>query len=105
MTANVGLRGAGDADAALLPLHVALPQGRHARGLDVTTRRRAQVALRPVDDRRSTARTASSSASGLAGGEWIVAAGVHKLQPGQAVRPYEGGARRPRRPRGAAAPR
>jgi multidrug efflux system membrane fusion protein len=31
-------------------------------------------------------------ASGLSGGEWIVAAGVNKLQPGQTVRPYEGGA-------------
>ena len=28
---------------------------------------------------------------GLANGEWVVAAGVHKLQPGQTVRPYEGG--------------
>jgi RND family efflux transporter MFP subunit len=27
--------------------------------------------------------------AGLAGGEWIVAAGVNKLQEGQAVRPYE----------------
>ena len=28
--------------------------------------------------------------SGVANGDWIVAAGVHKLQPGQVVRPYEG---------------
>jgi multidrug efflux system membrane fusion protein len=26
--------------------------------------------------------------SGVATGDWIVAAGVHKLQPGQIVRPY-----------------
>ncbi len=29
--------------------------------------------------------------SGVANGEWIVAAGVHKLVPGQVVRPYEAG--------------
>lgn len=29
--------------------------------------------------------------SGLANGEWIVAAGVHKLREGETVRPYEGG--------------
>ncbi len=29
--------------------------------------------------------------AGLAAGEWVVAAGVHKLRPGQKVRPYDGG--------------
>ena len=29
--------------------------------------------------------------SGVSHGDWIVAAGVHKLVPGQVVRPYDGG--------------
>ena len=29
--------------------------------------------------------------SGVRNGDWIVTAGVHKLIPGQVVRPYEGG--------------
>ena len=29
--------------------------------------------------------------SGVREGDWIVAAGVHKLLPGQVVRPYDGG--------------
>ena len=29
---------------------------------------------------------------GVRGGEWVVAAGVHKLTEGQKVRPYDGGA-------------
>ena len=56
-----------------------------------------KVALRAGRRSASSARTASSSRSGLAGGEWVVAAGVHKLQPGQTVRPYEGGGARRRR--------
>jgi len=30
--------------------------------------------------------------SGVRNGDWIVSAGVHKLIPGQVVRPYEGAA-------------
>jgi membrane fusion protein, multidrug efflux system len=46
--------------------------------------------------------------SGVRDGDWIVAAGVHKLLPGQVVRPYESGstgavpaaAQSPRQPSG-----
>ena len=41
-----------------------------------------KVALRPVVDRASTARTASSIGSGLAAGEWVVAAGVQQAARG-----------------------
>jgi RND family efflux transporter MFP subunit len=44
--------------------------------------------------------------SGVADGDVIVAAGVHKLQPGQVVRPYEGGKDvKPAAPPAAAGPR
>jgi RND family efflux transporter MFP subunit len=43
---------------------------------------------------------------GVADGDVIVAAGVHKLQPGQVVRPYEGGTQvKPTAPPAAAGPR
>ncbi|MFO1282460.1 MAG: efflux RND transporter periplasmic adaptor subunit [Burkholderiales bacterium] len=42
--------------------------------------------------------------SGLADGEWIVAAGAHKLMPGQVVKPWESGAADGSGPAPAAAP-
>lgn len=89
MTANVGLRGTGAATAVLIPLPALYRQG-SAPAVWVYDPQSHQVSLRPV----TVAQYREDGivvAAGLAGGEWIVAAGVHKLQPGQTVRPYEGG--------------
>ena len=90
MTATVGLIGESAAPAALLPPGSLYRQDdRPAVWVyDPATRK---VALRPV----TVARYREDGivvTSGLATGEWVVAAGVHKLRPGQTVRPYEGGA-------------
>jgi RND family efflux transporter MFP subunit len=90
MTATVGLRGAGAADAVLIPLPALYRRdGDPAVWVyDAASRR---VTLRPVKIAQFR-EDGVVVASGLADGEWIVAAGAHKLHPGQAVRPYEGGA-------------
>lgn len=88
MTANVGLVSPPAADAALLPLtSIYRKDGKPAVWrYDLGTR---QVALVPVTVGQYR-EDGVVVTSGVANGDWIVAAGVHKLQPGQVVRPYEG---------------
>ena len=101
MTANVALAAPGRADAALLPLDVDLPARTASPRSGSTIRRRGKVALRPVDDRPVPRGRRRRHRRACADGDWIVAAGVHKLHAGP------GGAAVRRRPgaRGAAARR
>ncbi len=55
------------------------------------TRQSHKVSLRPVQVTQYR-EDGVVVASGLNAGERIVAAGANKLQPGQVVRPYDGGA-------------
>jgi multidrug efflux system membrane fusion protein len=89
MTANVGVLASGNASAALLPLtsiyhHDDKPA---VWRYDPATR---QVNLVPVaiGQYREDGVVVTS---GVGHGDWVVAAGVHKLVPGQVVRPYEAG--------------
>ena len=90
MTANVGLRGAERGTAVLIPAP-ALYRKDGAPAVWVFDAKARTVALRPVEIAQFREDGVVIGA-GLADGEWIVAAGVNKLQPGQVVRPYEGGA-------------
>jgi RND family efflux transporter MFP subunit len=89
MTANVGLVAPGAANEALLPLTSIYQQdGKPAVWrYDPVTH---QVTLVPIAIGQYR-EDGVLVTSGVAEGDWIVAAGVHKLQPGQVVRPYEGG--------------
>ncbi len=91
MTAMVGLIASGPADAALLPLTSLYRQDDQPAVwiYDPATRK---VALRPVTIGQYR-EDGVIVTSGLANGDWVVTAGVHKLRPGQTVRPYEGGPR------------
>jgi multidrug efflux system membrane fusion protein len=89
MTANVGLRGEGNATAVLIPAP-ALYRKDGTPAVWIFDQKARMVSLRPVEIGQYREDGVIVTA-GLAGGEWIVAAGVNKLQPGQAVRPYEGG--------------
>jgi membrane fusion protein, multidrug efflux system len=91
MTATVGISDEGPADAALLPL-TSLYRQDDKPAVWVYDPATQKVALRPVTVGQFREDGVVVTA-GLAGGEWVVTAGVHKLQPGQKVRPYEGGAR------------
>ncbi|MFO1412503.1 MAG: efflux RND transporter periplasmic adaptor subunit [Burkholderiales bacterium] len=89
MTANVGLLGANATPAAVVPLTAIY----HKDGQPAVWRfdpASGQVTLAPVTigQYREDGIVLSS---GVANGDWIVAAGVHKLVPGQVVRPYESG--------------
>jgi len=91
MTANVVLREPGAPDEALLPLTSLyhLPDGKPAVWIyDPKTQ---TVGLRGVTIGQYREDGVIISA-GLKSGEWVVSAGVNKLQPGQNVKPYEGGA-------------
>lgn len=91
MTANVGVVGNGDAGSVLAPLASIYRGADNKPAVWVFDPATGKVTLRSVelgafrDDGAAITR-------GLVGGEWIVAAGVHKLTEGQVVRPYEGGA-------------
>ena len=89
MTANVGLSGDTGAAAALLPLPALYRKGSEPAVWVYDTQARS-VSLRPVTVGQYREDGIVVTA-GLADGEWIVAAGVNKLTPGQRVRPYEGG--------------
>jgi len=91
MTATVGLIAAGPANAALLPL-TSLYRQDDKPAVWIYDPATHQVALRPVTIGQYREDGVIVTA-GLASGEWVVTAGVHKLRPGQTVRPYEGGAR------------
>jgi multidrug efflux system membrane fusion protein len=89
MTANVGLLAPGNASAALLPLtSIYQKDGQPAVWrFDPVSR---QVSLVPVAIGQFR-EDGVVVTSGVRHGDWIVSAGVHKLIPGQIVRPYEGG--------------
>jgi RND family efflux transporter MFP subunit len=90
MTANVGVLADGAPNAAVLPSTSIYQQdGRPAVWrFDPAN---GQVSLAPVTIGQYR-EDGVLVTSGVREGEWIVAAGVHKLLPGQVVRPYEGGA-------------
>lgn len=89
MTANVALIAPGDAKAALLPLtSIYQKDGKPAVWrYDPAS---GQVTLVPVAIGQYR-EDGVLVTSGVANGDWIVAAGVNKLVPGQVVRPYEAG--------------
>ena len=89
MTANVGLIAPGNAKGALLPLtSIYQKDGKPAVwSYDPATHKVVLVPV-TVDQYREDGVLVTS---GVGNGDWIVAAGVHKLVPGQVVRPYEGG--------------
>jgi RND family efflux transporter MFP subunit len=91
MTATVGLISAGPANAALLPL-TSLYRQDDQPAVWIYDPATHKVTLRPVviGQYREDGVIVTS---GLASGDWVVTAGVHKLRPGQTVRPYEGGPR------------
>src|SRR5439155_7377768 len=88
MTANVALPSGNAADAALLPLSSIYRQGDAAAGWVYDEKART-VSLRPivVGQYREDGVMVTG---GVRSGEWIVAAGVHKLREGETVRRYEG---------------
>ena len=90
MTANVGVVGNGSANASVLPSTSIYQQdGKPAVWrFDPVTK---QVGLAPVTVGQYR-EDGVVVTSGLRDGDWIVAAGVHKLLPGQVVRPYESAA-------------
>jgi RND family efflux transporter MFP subunit len=88
MTASVGVVGASAGNVALVPMTAIYHQDGKAAvwRYDPATQK---VSLAPV----AIAQYREDGVlvtSGVGHGEWIVAAGVHKLVPGQVVRPYEG---------------
>ena len=89
MTANVVLAGGDASKAALLPLSSIYRKGDTA-AVWVYDEKAHTVTLRPVAVGQY--REDGVIVTGVTGGEWIVAAGVHKIREGEAVRPYEGSA-------------
>lgn len=87
MTANVVVRRSGSGQAGTVPLS-AIYRNDGSPAVWVYDPATQTVALRPVTVAQFREDGAVVSA-GLADGEWIVAAGVHKLRPGQTVRPYD----------------
>jgi multidrug efflux system membrane fusion protein len=83
MSANVHLRTDGDPNV-VVPL-TALARSRDAPAVWVVDPVSKQVKLRPVVVSQFR-EDGATLASGLAPGEWIVTAGVHKLRPDQVVR-------------------
>ena len=90
MTANVGVLGNGAAKSAILPATSIYQQdGKPAVWrFDPATQ---QVSLAPVTIGQYR-EDGVVVTTGVRDGDWIVAAGVHKLLPGQVVRPYESSA-------------
>jgi membrane fusion protein, multidrug efflux system len=90
MTANVGVLGPTDSSVALLPLTSIY----HHEGKPAVWRydpASGKVAISPVRIGQYR-EDGVLVTSGVRNGDWIVTAGVHKLIPGQVVRPYEGNA-------------
>lgn len=89
MTANVVVPTQAPADTTLLPLTAIYRDGDRA-AVWVYEPQSQRVRLRPV----AIAQYREDGAlvrDGVRDGEWVVAAGVHKLADGQAVRPYDDG--------------
>jgi multidrug efflux pump subunit AcrA (membrane-fusion protein) len=87
MTANVVLQGA-DATGVIVPLTSIHREG-DKPAVWIYDPQSEQVALRPVSIGQYREDGVIVD-SGVRAGERVVAAGVHKLLPGQKVRPYEG---------------
>jgi multidrug efflux system membrane fusion protein len=87
MTANVGLRRAGARESALLPLTSIyhLDDGKPAVWIYDPATRKVEPRAVGIAQFREDGVVVDS---GLATGDWVVVAGVHKLQRGQTVRPY-----------------
>ncbi|HQW37618.1 MAG TPA: efflux RND transporter periplasmic adaptor subunit, partial [Usitatibacteraceae bacterium] len=84
MSATVAAAPAADAGLVLLPLTALLRDGDSAAVWVVDTKA-ARVAKRPVTVGQYR-EDGATIVAGLAAGETVVAAGVHKLREGQAVR-------------------
>jgi multidrug efflux system membrane fusion protein len=92
MTANVALISAEPTSASLLPLtSIYRKDGQPA--VWIYDAQAQKVSLRPVviGQYREDGVLVTS---GVASGEWVVAAGVHKLREGETVRPFEGAGER-----------
>jgi RND family efflux transporter MFP subunit len=87
MTANVAALMPGTSAGALVPLTSIYHQSDGKPAVWIYDPASQRVQLRAVE--LDSYREDGALVNGLAGGEWIVAAGVNKLQTGQAVRPYE----------------
>jgi len=88
MTANVGVMSDGARAAALLPLSSVYHAVDGAPAVWIYDPQSHQVALRKVK-LGAYRQDGILIEEGVSQGEWVVAAGVNKLQPGQVVRPYE----------------
>ena len=88
MTANVVVPGTEAANATLFPLTSIYRKG-NASAVWIYDEKSRTVSLRPivVGQFREDGVIVTG---GVARGEWIVTAGVHKLREGETVRPYEG---------------
>ena len=90
MTANVGVIGRGEAQGAVLPLTSLYHRdGKPAVWKFDPASGKVALADVTVDQYREDGVVITS---GVQPGEWIVAAGVHKLVPGQVVKPYDAAA-------------
>jgi multidrug efflux system membrane fusion protein len=90
MTANVGVMSEGARAAALLPLSSVYHATDGAPAVWIYDPQTHKVALRAVK-LGAYRQDGVLIEEGVKQGEWVVAAGVNKLQPGQVVRPYETG--------------
>ena len=88
MTANVGVLGNAAGSAALLPLSSVYHATDGAPAVWIYDPQTHTVALRSVK-LGAYREDGVLIDNGITAGEWVVAAGVNKLQPGQTVRPYE----------------
>ena len=88
MTANVATIGLQASEGAIVPLTAVYHDAEGKPAVWVYDGTSGKVALRRVElgPYREDGAVINS---GLRDGEWIVAAGVHKLKPGQTVKPYE----------------
>lgn len=91
MTANVAVRGDDSSNAAILPLTSIYHATDGAPAVWVYDPIGHAVSLRKVS-LGAYREDGVLVDDGLKQGEWVVSAGVHKLQPGQVVRPYESAA-------------
>ncbi|MEO7498352.1 MAG: efflux RND transporter periplasmic adaptor subunit [Casimicrobiaceae bacterium] len=89
MTANVVVQNREPGTAMLLPL-TSLYRKDGGAAVWIYDPQMQKVSLRPVTVGQYR-EDGVVLTSGLAPGEWVVSAGVHKLREGEKVRPYEGG--------------
>jgi multidrug efflux system membrane fusion protein len=88
MTARVAVLGNGASHAVLLPLSSVYHATDGAPAVWIYDQESHAVSLRKVT-LGAYREDGVLIEDGLRQGEWVVSAGVHKLQPGQVVRPYE----------------